>query len=116
MTNHADQLSQFWQLAAELADVTKAAPMNRLPGAWFVRVDEQWEFAVNGHDRVVSCVRFRHHRGAPVTIPPFEVYGEFNGWPALIGNPYAAAIAAGDAANFETLLAALRSKIEEARR
>jgi hypothetical protein len=116
MTTHTELLGQFWLLASELALVTKAAPLNKLNGAWYVRVDDRWEFAVNGHERVVACVRFRHHRGAPITIPPREVYGECNGWPALIGNPQAAAIAGGGAINFESLLAALRSKIEEARR
>ena len=106
-----EQLEEFWQLAADLAIRTGAAPLTKHRGAWFIRLSLEWELAINGHTHIVSCSQFHHHKGAPITLPPLGCYAEFNGWPALVGDPRAAAIAAGSVANAESLLAALRARI-----
>lgn len=72
-----------------------------LPACAETKIDEHWEVAVNGHDFPIACSH-------GVKVPPFTAYLQFNGWPAGLVTPYDGTMAAGQLANEEALLAALR--------
>jgi hypothetical protein len=92
---------------AELALKLGAHPMNRHPGCWEYRVDENWVIAVNGH-------RDERQTKAGVRVMPFSCYVEFNGWPAGVIDPTGGIIAAGGLANETTFIAALKVALEAA--
>ena len=91
---------------ADLAFAAKAAPINQNPSCWYYRIDEAWEIATNPH-KVTD-------RWRDIDIEPFTTYVQFNGWPAgIIGADGSGCIAAGEAANIETFVAAIEKRIEE---
>ena len=59
-------------------------------------VDGAWKITINGKSEACD------------NIPPYGVLVEFNGWPAGILDPGGGVIAAGEAANEDTLIAALK--------
>ncbi len=89
---------------ADLCLALDAAPANRYPGCWELRLDEHWEIAFNGHG---ESVRSSHG----VAVEPYHCYVQFNGWPAGVFGPLGGTIAAGELANEETFLAAVRSRM-----
>lgn len=60
-------------------------------------VDEQWSYTINGY----GIERDK--------IPPYHASIVFNGWPAGIVGAHTGVIAAGEAANEDALIAALRA-------
>lgn len=98
----SDSENIFYHVSA-LAVAVGAAPVNQFEGCWEYAVDERWQFALNGH---------REPREAfGLTVPPFSLYVEFNGWAAGVLNPQGGEFAAGDIANTATFLAALQGAI-----
>lgn len=87
-----------------LAEARGVRRINELPGCWELALDKQWWIALNGHREPVKC-----SRGADV--PPFACYVEFNGWPAglVSPGPEGGVLAAGQAANEDALIEALRN-------
>lgn len=84
-----------------------AAPLNKHAGCWEHQIDESWRVAINGHREA--------HDVEGVSLPPFHIYLEYNGWPAGILHPLTGGLmAAGEAANEGTLIAALVRAIERA--
>lgn len=74
-------------------------PLKDHPGLWRHALPGGWEAAVNGH-------------GEPIDgVPPYHARLTFNGWPAGIINPYGGIIAAGEAANEDTFIAALDEEL-----
>jgi hypothetical protein len=65
------------------------------PGLYRARIDKQWEIKVNAHGTEIE------------SVPPYHFAFEFNGWPAGIVGATGGVIAAGEAANEETLLKAI---------
>jgi hypothetical protein len=98
-------VSLAMDLVAQLAIKLKAHPMHKHPGCWEHQVDENWRIAVNGH-------RDPRNTSDGLTVPPFECYVEFNGWPAGFINPFGGVLAAGAAANEDTFIQAVRDAIE----
>jgi hypothetical protein len=89
----------------EIADLAKrlgAERIGELPGCWEQRVDSRWWIAVNGKDKETAC----SHGSA---VPPYSAYVEYNGWPAGMIDPYGGVLVAGEGANEDTFIAALRS-------
>lgn len=93
-TPEADMLRQTWELLIGLKEANHIE-LRTLPGCWVYTVDENWKIKVNGHKEEIDGV------------PPFSVWLEWNGWPAGIINPTGGLVAAGQAANLETLNLAL---------
>jgi hypothetical protein len=87
---------------AKLAIRLHVAPINGIAGCWEYKVDAQWWIAVNPHNTPTKC-----SRGA--VIEPFNCFVEFNGWPAGSFSPAGGAIAAGELANEDSFIAALRA-------
>jgi hypothetical protein len=102
------QIAEAYYTVVELAAALGVKKINELEGCWERAVDEQWFVAFNGHKEPMKV-----SRGA--TLPPYEIYIEFNGWPAGVIGPDGGIIAAGDAANEKTFIAALKAAIEQAR-
>jgi hypothetical protein len=84
-----------------LAERMGVEDINELPGCWECQIDERWWIAVNGHREPAKC-------SAGPEVPPFTAYVQFNGWPAGIIDPYGGIIAAGDAANEDAFITALK--------
>jgi hypothetical protein len=77
------------------------APINRLVGCLEVQVDSRWWIAANGHRTPTKCSK-------GVEVAPFEIYIEFNGWPAGMVSPFDGVLAAGSIANEAALVKVLR--------
>ena len=80
-----------------------------LPGCAELRIDKQWEIAVNGHREPMKCSH-------GTEVPAHAAYLQFNGWPAGIITPYGGVVAAGSLANESTLLEAIEIAIAGAKR
>lgn len=74
--------------------------IDALPGCWERQVDAQWWIAVNGHREPVACSR------GP-SVPPFTCYVEFDGRPAGFVSPRGGVLAAGEAIDENTFIAAV---------
>lgn len=81
--------------------------IGEIAGCWEVELDDAWWFALNGHGEPTKCSK-------GTEVPPFTVYVEFNGWPAGLVDPHGGVLAAGDAANEDTFIAAIRAATESA--
>mgnify|MGYP001580137362 CR=1 FL=1 len=92
----------------ELGEALGVQPLNQHAGCWEHNVDARWKIAVNGHGEPVLCGM------SDVPIAPFTCYVMFNGWPAGIITPYGGTIAAGEAANEDAFIAAVRAAIGSA--
>jgi hypothetical protein len=88
---------------AELAIALGVKPLPEHDGCWEHQVDKRWFIAVNGHQEPRLI---RKHPTAPA-LNPYNVYVEYNGWPAGIFDPSGGCIAAGEGANENTFIQAL---------
>ena len=82
-------------------------PISRLPGLWYRRLDDCWEFWVNGH------MEPQDGEAIAQMLEPGECYVKFNGWPAGLFSIITGdgVIAAGEIANYEAFCEALRGAI-----
>lgn len=109
-----DDFPPVAEVAAKVAELNKALGAPRacdVEGCWEHQIDEHWFVAVNGHKEEQALKR---SNGGGVTVPPFHFYLEFNGWPAGFLTPFGGTMAAGEAANEQTLIAALDAAIAKA--
>ena len=100
-------LAQSMRALADEILSEAAAPLNKRVGCWELRVDEQWEIAMNGHNSPIQCSH-------GCEVPPFAVYVQFNGWPAGVIGPSGGWIAAGEVANEDAFIAAVRRRTNAA--
>lgn len=91
----------FAEIAA-LASRMGVRRINEIEGCWETDIDTRWWISVNGHGQTTT-------NSHGVEVPPFSAYVEFNGWPAGIINPGDGVIAAGDAANEQAFIEALKA-------
>lgn len=72
-----EKLSEAWgELAAYWKRRGDVPPMNEIPGLWEFDLGAEWHVKVNGHKEEIDGVA------------PYHMVAEYNGWPALFGNPY----------------------------
>lgn len=102
-----DTYSEAFALIADLAAKNGAAPLRQFEACWEHQVDETWKLFINGH-------REPKKTSHGLDVPAFHCLVEFNGWPAGLIHPYGGEIAAGSAANEDTLIQALRAAGAEA--
>lgn len=93
-------------LIVELATALGVTAINTLPGCWYHRLDENWEFAVNGHNEP--------RKWQDIEIGPFTAYLQWNGFPAGLIGLGGGTMAAGSAANEDALCEALKKAIAAA--
>ncbi len=95
-----EQIAQAFDLIVKLHEALGLPSMKEMGTPWHYRVDDQWEFTVNGSGETVEM------------IPPYTAALTFNGWPAGLLNPYGGVMAAGTVANEDALIAALKQAIQ----
>lgn len=95
--------AEVFCLAAKLAEKDGVTPLSRLPGPWERRLDKSWTIVLNGHGTP------REYKG--MTVPPFQMYVEYNGWPAGLLSPSGGVIAAGESANEHALVEPLKKAL-----
>lgn len=78
-------------------------PLTKHAGCWEQQIDERWWIAMNGHRAPVKC-------SAGAEVPPFHCYVQFNGWPAALFGPNGGVIAAGECANEDAFIQAVRAR------
>jgi hypothetical protein len=88
---------------AHMANRLGASPLSRYEDCWEYQVSDGWWIAVNGHAEPRRC---SHNN---IEVPPFTAYIEWNGWPAGFIDPRGGDMAAGELANEDTLVAALKA-------
>ncbi len=86
------------------------APVSKLPGLWYRKLNDTWSIWVNGH---LETLKAESTDGCGMEVAPADVYVEYNGWPAgtfslITGS---GVIAAGEGANYGTFCDALREAI-----
>ena len=101
-----EEIGQAYALAMELALQEGAAPLKGK--VWICEIDEHWKIAINGN-RTMQEVDLGN---GPITVPPFEMYVEFNGWVAGLVGPFEGVIAAGAAANEDAFITALEARLK----
>lgn len=89
---------------ADLAIALDAAPLNKHKGCWEHDIDQRWSVYWNGHGEPQKSSR-------GVQVPAFTCAVHYNGWPAGLINPYGGIIAAGEAANENTFIAAIEAAL-----
>lgn len=101
----SDKVCEGFVVLGELIIAMDAHPLYKHQACWECQVDEHWKVAVNGHLQPKLC------SWTNLPVDPGTAYIEFNGWPAGLVTPWGGVIAAGDAANEDTFIAALRARI-----
>lgn len=73
---------EVFALSCELATKEGAAPLNeKYEGrCWERQLGKDWWIAFNGNPSPVKCTKGND-------VPPFSIYGERLGWPAIQVNP-----------------------------
>lgn len=89
---------------AHLCCALGASPPGQFPQCWELQIDDRWWIAFNGHEYPVTCT-------AGVTVEPFHCYVKFNGWPAGVFAPRGGVIAAGEVANEDAFLTAVKARM-----
>jgi hypothetical protein len=102
--NEENQLTEIMMRIADMAILMNAHPLNQYADCWECEIDHRWTIAANGHREP--------KKWRDITVQPFHVYVEYNGFPAGIISAYEGIIAAGTEANEETFLAAIDAKIK----
>lgn len=100
-------MSEAFILIVQLATTLGARAIAELDGCWEHVVDDNWHIAINGHREPAKC-------STGEDVPPFACYVQWNGWPAGLITPAGGTIAAGEAANEDTLIDALKAAIAKA--
>jgi hypothetical protein len=94
-------MSEVFAAIVELAESLGVSGINKLPRCWEHQIDGSWWIAVNAHPEPIQCSH-------GVAVAPFSAYIEFNGWPAGLFTPHGGQIAAGEVANEDAFIEALR--------
>lgn len=102
-------VSEAFDVLAELCIALDAAPLTQFPGCWELQVDPQLWIAVNGHNETKQS-------SDGTNVEPFHCIVTYNGWPAGIINPFCGILATGECANEDTFIAAMRALIDDKRK
>lgn len=100
-------VSLVFMLLADLGIKGDASPLHKFEHCWEKQIDERWWIAMNGHREPRKCSK-------GTEVQPFNCYVEYNGWPAGILDPFGGILAAGECANEDTFIKALRAAGAEA--
>lgn len=104
ITDEQQAFADIWDALMRIAKVDGVVPLNKHEGLWRCTVDGRWVFWVNGHREPISVNEIK--------VLPYQVYVEYNGWPAGSFDPHAGVIAAGEAANVFTFRDAMRKRAD----
>ncbi len=104
------EVGEAFHLIVQLYDATDGSPLNEYDGAWVYRIDGSWTVAINGHD---SAVHVGPDKSMDFDLPPYHMAVWYNGWIAGLVTPDGGSMAAGEGANEDTLIEALKAKLAE---
>lgn len=96
--------SEVWELVCQISVKDGTGPLNKMVEPWHKKVDDRWEFWVNGTTTDLPMTA-----DLPA-LKRFEMYVTFNGWPAGILDPNSGSLAAGEAANIFAFRDALKAE------
>lgn len=99
---------EAFEALCELCMALGEAPANKHPDCWECKVDERWSIAFNCHKEP------KRSSLSDVVVQPFNCYVQYNGWPAGVFDPTGGVIAAGEGANEDTFIAALKERTAKA--
>lgn len=105
MVKEVHEVPEAFVVLAELAEKEGAIPVSKFEGCWVRGIDDSWLIAMNGHEDPRMY--------GEVEVPPFTCYIEWNGFPAGLLDPTGGTIAAGELANEESFIKAIRVVIDE---
>jgi hypothetical protein len=100
------------EVMAEIAAMAAAlgvTRINEMEGCWEHQIDDQWWVAVNGHQEDMEC-------STGGKVPPYGMWFEYNGWPAGLVGASGGWVAAGAAANEDSLIDAIKAATAKAKR
>lgn len=101
----SDRYSEVFVALVSWSQSLGAKSIKDLPGCWESHVGGSgWWVAINGHD-----VPTKNTHGG--VVPPFSAWIEWNGWPAGLVGPRGGTLVVGEAANEDSLIAALRAEV-----
>jgi hypothetical protein len=100
--SNPDQISMAMVAVCDLALSLGFRDLNKRDDCWEHQIDANWWVAVNGRKEPTKCSH-------GLTVHPYQCYIEFNGFPAGIIDPYDGIIAAGDAANEDSFIEAVKA-------
>lgn len=102
---------EIFDLAVELSLAMGFQNINELDGPCVIEIDKRWKFAINGKDKPVE-VSIPDSMGIE-SLEPFHMAIFFNGWLAGLLTPAGGTMCAGEAANEDSFIAAVNSKLSE---
>lgn len=91
-------------LIADLCVALGVAPATQCEGCWEHQVDEDWWIFLNAHGHPVPTSK-------GIEVPPYTCVVHWREWPAGMFDVSGGSIAAGEAANEQTFIAALQAAI-----
>jgi hypothetical protein len=94
-----------WTGCCMLAMKDGVVPIASAPDGIYRRKVGEWQITINGTEKD------KPETDSHPKLPRFAVYVEFNGWPAGIIDPAGGLLAAGAAANEDTLIAAIEADL-----
>lgn len=104
--NEKVKVSLAFDLIVDLAFALRALPLSKYPGCWEERIDEHWEISANGHKEPQKSCHC-------ITVPPFKVYVQYDGWPFGLISPAGGTMAVGRITNEDAFIEALRRRLEK---
>ena len=96
-----DGITEIFYYISLIAEKNNVRNIGKLDGLWKCKVDEDWEFRVNGHDEEIDG------------IPPYYALIVYRGLPAGLVNPFGGTIAAGQVVNEDVFIEAMKKTMEE---
>ena len=96
------QINEAFMLLRDWSKRQGAAPLNQGPGCWERKIDEDWSVSINGH-------REPRNNSAGLEVPPFSAFIQWKDWPAGVIDPGGGIIVAGEFANENIFIDALKA-------
>lgn len=93
----------------ELIEAHGVSGINKIPGAYEIKIDECWYLAVNGHQKEIKV---KPKNLMEVMLPPFHFAVWFDGFLAGLFHPEDGVFAAGSGANEKKFIKAIKKHIK----
>lgn len=108
MAEEMGQISYVFDGVLRVAKAQGVRNIKRLPHGWYYRLDDTWEWIVNG---TLEPITVTPSGTMGATVPPFTAAVWYHGWLAGLFSPFEGIFAAGEGANEETFLAAIEAAL-----
>lgn len=95
-----DGITEVFYYISLIAERNNVRNIRELDGLWKCKVDEDWEFRVNGHNKEIDG------------IPPYHALIIHKGLPAGLVSPIGGNFAAGEAVNEDAFIQAIKKSLD----